>query len=361
MRILFFNFETALGSAIHASPVYASLFTQASDLEINLLSNSLALDVLGNHPVFHKVWVSPNPYRFFYKTCIWLLKNRNGLGKFDKIIFSSGNSRTKLLLLSFLIKAKSREGFAIKKQLLNKVIEYDDRISLIANNLKVIELLGNGIKITQTKPEIWIGQNDFSKAQQILNHLTNGEISRKRIGFFAGTSGGHPNNWFLERFINLSKKLINETGAICFFFGGEKDKESNELIVNSIGENAFSLSGKTTIRELTSFCASLDLLITLDTGGMHVGWAAEVPMIVLGHAAEPKHVWLPLESEIIKIIRKDEMVPCALCKKHFCATRECMDAISEKEVFDLALNFLNQTDINQRGIRNQQMIRELSA
>src|SRR5579859_6339862 len=96
---------------------------------------------------------------------------------------------------------------------------------------------------------------------------------------------------------------------------------------------AYSAAGRTDIPRLAALLGLCDLLVTLDTGTMHVGRAVGVPMVVIAPAKNPAHEWLPIGKKHIRILmRKD--IPCARCGKTYCATRECMDEIGVPEVVE---------------------------
>ncbi len=350
MRILFLNYETALGSAVHASAVFASLLKSKRPLEIDLLAGGIAYDVLKNHPVFYKTWKSPNPIFYFKEALIWAYQNRKQLRTYDKIIFNSGNCRTKTILFSYFLKTKSREGFAINNRLLNKYLVFDNAYSIIYNNLQVVKLVDDTIDLVY-KPEVWYNNNDMLKSYNWVRGISEYD-KRPIIGFFSGTSGGQPSNWFDDRFIDVAKRLIKELGAYCVFFGGKSDELKIKTISELVGsESLESLAGKTSIAELAAHVAVCDLIISVDTGGMHVSWAVDVPLLVIASAAQPKHTWLPLHHKNATVIRKDEKVACALCNKRFCATMECMQAISVSEVVNTAKYKLLNYRVFDRQVR----------
>ena len=79
--------------------------------------------------------------------------------------------------------------------------------------------------------------------------------------------------------------------------------------------------------------AHCDFCISVDTGAMHVARGVCLPTVILGHAANPRWLWLPpAELNYFEVIRKDHL-ECSVCWKQHCSTRECMDEISVDDVF----------------------------
>jgi ADP-heptose:LPS heptosyltransferase len=347
MRILSLNYETALGSAVHATPVFAAIRKQKPGWEIHVACSGISADLLSSNPHIDKLWITPHVLQNTIESYLWFIRNRMNMGKFDMILFNSGNSRTKVNIASRLIRGKSRNGFSVRPFLVNSHLQYNDDISLIENNLMILDLLDLPAS-TDAYPEIWISKSEAAQAMKWCKSIT-GNNSAPVIGFFAGTSGGHPNQWYDDRFISVANEVTRTLGANSVFFGGPKDAAHAELLASQCLKNAISVAGKTTVTQLAAYTAVCDLILTVDTGGMHVAWAAGTPVVVLGHAANPRHIWHPHDYPLMKIIRKDEKVSCALCRKHYCSTRECMSEISTQEVISTVLNQLENFSASETG------------
>ncbi len=351
MRLLFLNYETALGSAVHATPVFTALRQLRPNWEIHVACSGVIGDILEANPHIDQLWYTPHILQDTFRSIIWFLLNRNKMGIFDCILFNSGNSRTKINIASRIIKARSREGFSVRRNIVDRFIEYEEKNSLIENNLKILELLQ--IPKPENKlPEIWFTDFETNQAFEWRQTLDSCKSNIPVIGFFAGTSGGHPNQWYDERFVEVADALHNFLGAQIVFFGGDKDVDHAASLASKC-RSAQSCAGKTSIRQLAAHCAACDLIISVDTGGMHVAWAVNTPIVVLGHAANPRHIWLPEGNPKVLILRKDAQVPCALCRKHSCATRECMDEINVHEVVIAALSQLQHFAINKEEIKKR--------
>ena len=98
-------------------------------------------------------------------------------------------------------------------------------------------------------------------------------------------------------------------------------------------KGAIDLSGKTTIRELAALINSLDVLLTNDSGPMHVAAAYQVPTIAIFGPTKHKETsqWM---NEKSKIVRHE--MDCSPCMKRECPLKhhECMTTITAKEVID---------------------------
>ena len=335
MRLLFINYDIPLGTAMHSTPVFARLRAARPDWEVHVAAAGLACDVLESNPHIDRVWRTPHILKEGWAFTRWALRHRHEMGSYDFTFFNASNSRTKGGILSRLIPSGRRAGYAVHPCIVGDYLPYDDNLSLIENNLRVLGLLAIPTG-GPADPEIWYRQADVEAARAMRVPLGEGPV----IGFFTATSGGHPNQWADDRFIAVGKELRRRTGARLVFFGGPKDAEHAALLAKACSEGAISLAGRTSAQRLAAFCAVCDLIVTVDTGGLHVAWAVGTPSVVLGHAANPVHIWLPHANPKVRIIRKDDKVPCALCRKATCLTRECMDEIKTDEVIAASLEQL---------------------
>ncbi len=93
------------------------------------------------------------------------------------------------------------------------------------------------------------------------------------------------------------------------------------------------MTGKTGLLQLAALLERCTLLVTNDTGTMHVGAAVGTPVVAL-FGSTPPLVTGPW-GEGHKVVRKD--VPCSPCWKRVCPTdHRCMDLITVDEVEEVA-------------------------
>lgn len=331
MRILSFNFETALGAAVHATPVFEGLRSAAPTAHVTCLSAGVAADVLSANPNIDTFLRVPHAWQQPRELALWLLRNRSSLGSFDVAIFNTGNCRTSVVGLSFLLKIKRRVGYSVQARLVDEHLVEDERLSLIGNNLRLLELLGHA-HTDATYPQVWFSAEQANEAFAWRASLQDEESSRPVVAYFAGTSGGHPNQWFDDRFVQVADAMQRSHGAVNVFFGGPSDEQLAVRLASACKVPGIPLAGRTSVTTLAARIAACDLVVSVDTGGLHVAWAVGTPTVVIGHAANPKHIWLPASNPKVWVIRKDNVTPCSGCRKTACATRECMDAINIDEV-----------------------------
>jgi heptosyltransferase-2 len=155
------------------------------------------------------------------------------------------------------------------------------------------------------------------------------------IGVFPG-SNASSRRWEADRYASLVQHLRDD-GASVVVFGGPQEQA---LTARVAGGAAFDAGGRTDLPLLAAALAACDLLVTNDSGPMHLATAVGTPTVSLWGAGNPA-VTGPLGDHNL-LVRHPEL-PCVPCVKNRCprsgrgyvladAARECMALITVNEV-----------------------------
>jgi ADP-heptose:LPS heptosyltransferase len=338
-RLLFLQYETALGTAVHATPVFEALRKAVPNAHITVLSSGVPYEVLKNNPYIDALISTPHPVKEWLAAVrFFLTKVRPRRHEFDCVITDSGNRRSRFQLLSILAAVRYRIGFEARYNFNHASIAYDACKSILHNNLRLVSLFGH--PYDPVEPTVFFTAEDVLQVTKVLKGRS-GSPSGARVAFQTQTSGGEPNQWFEDRFIELADALYRKTDAHVIFVGASSEVGRIESIRNNISAPSFSAAGRTSIPELAALLSMCDLLVTLDTGTMHVGRAVKVPMVVIAHGKAPEHEWLPPAAEHIRILRRTD-VDCTPCRTAACVTRECMRRIQVGDVLDATIAHLQK-------------------
>jgi heptosyltransferase-2 len=132
------------------------------------------------------------------------------------------------------------------------------------------------------------------------------------VGIMAGAARVN-RQWFRERFARVADDLVSLYGARIILFGGPSDEHTNHLIAQMMVATPLDLAGKVPLSHLPSAIAALDLLITNETGLMHLGYILNVPMISIFGPASSDFGFAPRRPGSI-IFEHD--LPCRPCSIH---------------------------------------------
>jgi len=101
------------------------------------------------------------------------------------------------------------------------------------------------------------------------------------IGLITGAEYGPTKRWPTGHFIKVAKELIEKHQAHILLFGGPSDVETAEEIAESLPEDhRTNLTGQTTLPELIDALATCEVVLSNDTGPMHVAAAVGTPVVV---------------------------------------------------------------------------------
>ncbi|WP_104694993.1 lipopolysaccharide heptosyltransferase II [Helicobacter salomonis] len=177
-------------------------------------------------------------------------------------------------------------------------------------------------------------------------HASTSKKSCKRIGLNPGAAYGRAKRWKPEYFALVGTYFL-EKGYEVYLFGTQKDLEVVEEIVRSIPPNQHlhNLCNQTTLQQLIDTLATLALLITNDSGPMHIATALQVPLIALFGPTDMQETH-PWQHPHARLISKN--LPCAPCKKRVCPLKSggpikphaCMEDITPEEVIEQAQKLL---------------------
>ena len=93
--------------------------------------------------------------------------------------------------------------------------------------------------------------------------------------------------WAPEAFAAVADALAASHGARAVILGGPGEEGAGRAVAGAMASRATVLAGCMTLPELGHVLARLDLLVTTDSGPMHMAAAAAVPLVAVFHGSDP--------------------------------------------------------------------------
>jgi lipopolysaccharide heptosyltransferase I len=138
--------------------------------------------------------------------------------------------------------------------------------------------------------------------------------------------------WPLEYFASLVRQLAAEFPELRFsVLGGKDDAPLAAELCRAVPERCLNLAGQTSLLEMVEWLRRCALLVTNDTGPMHVAAALGKPVVALFGPTEPRRTG-PY-GQVERALRHP--LPCAPCLKSHCVwscPMECLTAITPATV-----------------------------
>jgi lipopolysaccharide heptosyltransferase II len=160
------------------------------------------------------------------------------------------------------------------------------------------------------------------------------------IAIFPGASVKE-RRWGGEKYGQVAK-VFQDRGYKIVIFGSHADTEDAAKI-KEYADNSLDLTGKTFLKEVAAILKYCKLLITADSGLMHIAYAVGTSTVSLfGSGIEKK--WAPRGKKFIVINKHLSCSPCTKfgytprCKRNV----ECLSSISVAEVIKAVEMILNQ-------------------
>jgi heptosyltransferase II len=160
-----------------------------------------------------------------------------------------------------------------------------------------------------------------------------------KIGLCPGAEYGPAKRWLPERFAEAAKKISARSSVQWILFGTVRDVTVGERIVALLGDHCVNRIGQTRLDQLMGELRECRLLLTNDTGTMHLAALLGVPVVAIFGSTEPRLTG-PLGDGHIVLRHHVECSPCFLreCPIDF----RCMKAVSVQEVVDAVLSILRK-------------------
>ena len=157
------------------------------------------------------------------------------------------------------------------------------------------------------------------------------------IGLCPGAEYGPAKRWLPERFAEAAAKITAQSSAQWILLGTKNDAAIGEQIAAAIGDHCVNRIGQTTLDQLIDELRRCRLLLTNDTGTMHLAALLGVPVVAVFGSTEPRLTG-PLGNGHTISRHHVECSPCFLreCPIDF----RCMKAVSADEVAGAVLSML---------------------
>ncbi|MBS1857868.1 MAG: lipopolysaccharide heptosyltransferase II [Acidobacteria bacterium] len=160
-------------------------------------------------------------------------------------------------------------------------------------------------------------------------HMTALGIAGPAVGVSPGAAYGNAKRWLPERFAETAARL----GKTVLVFGSRDERPLCEEVAGMIrraGAGARNLAGETTLREFIDLAAACCLMLTNDSGAMHVASALGVPTVTVFGATDDTTTGPT--GALARVVREHtECSPCLLREcpiDHRCMTRVAVERVA---------------------------------
>jgi heptosyltransferase-2 len=326
-----------IGDAVMCLPALMDLREGFPQADITVLARSTIADLLREQCGIKDVMV--HEHRTVHQGPFGLLRLSRVIRKraFDMAVLFQ--NAFEAALLTWLSSIPARIGYATDgrgwllshavplppKQTLHQTRYYQQLVQAITQ-----------VPSQERNPKLVVSTNDQFVSQQLFTEM--GSSSNTLfVGINPGSVYGSAKRWRSERFAEVGDRLVEQihgkypefSSVRCVLIGGKGEEALGMEIAKQMHTKPIVLSGQTTIQELMSLLTNCAVVVTNDTGPMHLAQALGVPVVAVFGSTDPESTG-PVGDEFC-LIR--EQVRCSPCLLRSCPIdHRCMTNISTDQV-----------------------------
>ncbi|MFI4937008.1 MAG: lipopolysaccharide heptosyltransferase II [Candidatus Berkiellales bacterium] len=154
-----------------------------------------------------------------------------------------------------------------------------------------------------------------------------------------GAEFGPSKRWPEQNYAELANHYLNQ-GWQVWILGSAKDSEVVKVIQELTQNRSKDLTGHTTLAEAIDLMSQANLVVTNDSGLMHIAAALERPLVAVYGSTDPG--FTPPLNDQVRIVR--ENIACSPCFKRVCPLQhhQCMKLLSPQKVIQAAQSLVTQ-------------------
>lgn len=243
-------------------------------------------------------------------------------------------------LMAYFARIPRRVGFVIPGQKRREVFTHAYPYPVEAHETDAFMVLARGIGAEGDTDLVPISYSDEDEAFIGKLLQEKGIQPSKLVLVHPGTSpSAMSRRWPEEYFVQVIKELQTQ-GFQVGITGSEGDRPTIQKVLSQSG--ALDLVGRTTLKQFAVLAGKAALVLSVDTGPMHVAAATGTPVVgVFGPNIPSK--WGPKGPENVAVIEKLECSPCTrqyLGVVSTCEDPRCMRELRPEKVIDACLGIL---------------------
>jgi len=272
MKVLIVRFSS-IGDIVLTTPVIRGVKKQL-DAEVHVLTKKAFAPVLVANPYIDRLWLMNEKIEELFDAL--------RAEKFDHLVDLHNNMRTAKLKSALKIPSTSFKKFNIEKWLLvNFKIDKMPSVHIVDRYRDAAAHLG--------LTDDGLGLDYFLSKDDEPNHTLIPESHRSNyVAFVIG--GQHPGKMLPRHKIEA---ICSGSQLPVMLLGGPEDAVKGEAIAKKVGPTVFNAAGKFKLNESAALVRDSDVVITHDTGLMHIAAAFQKRIISIWGATVPEFGMYP--------------------------------------------------------------------
>lgn len=312
-----------IGDAVMTTPAMGALRARYPAAEIVVVANPLVAELFRYHPFCDRVLVYDKKGAHHGLRGLWRFCRELRRERFDLAILLQ--NAVEAAVIACLARIPRRAGFATdgRRLLLTHPVPVGAAEKRLHHTRYYLQMLA-ALDIHGGDELLCLActEQELASARELLGEGTLVVIN-------PGAAYGSAKRWYPERFAEVGNRLVAEFGARIVLTGGPGEAEIGRDIAAAMQAAPLNLIGKTSVRQMMAVLSLSRLVVTNDSGPMHVAAAFGVPIVAVFGPTD--HTTTSPLAQNCRIIRKE--VDCAPCLLRQCPTdHRCMEMIGVEDV-----------------------------
>lgn len=316
-----------VGDAMLIQPMLMRLTGRYPDCQIDILAPSWTVALLREMPEIHDVIINPFAHGSLQLSDRYRLGKQLRANRYDKAIVLPNSFKS--ALVPFFANIPVRTGFVgeMRYGLLNDARKLNKTALplMVERFAQLAESPQDALSRPVPQPRLQVSKE---RLHQVLDKfgLT---LSQPVALFCPGAEYGPAKRWPYPYFAELAQNLKTK-GYTVWIVGSPKDQEIGEKIVALGNPSCRNLCGSTDLSEAIALLSCAALVVSNDSGLMHIAAALDRPMLALYGSSSPD--FTPPLSPHARIVKID--IACSPCFKRECPLGHfnCMKQLTPKFV-----------------------------
>jgi heptosyltransferase-2 len=300
-----------LGDCMLMQPMLARIKERHPGVEIDLFAPPYTAALLKQMPQVHEVITNPYPHGALQLFARRSLGRQLRAAHYDQAIVLPNSLKS--ALVPFFANIPLRTGFVgeMRRGLLNDARKLDkNALPLMVERFALLaEAPGVNIKRPLPPPRL---QVSAAQRQQALAKL--GLSPDQPVAVFCpGAEYGPAKRWPAAYFAELAQRL-DASGYAVWLVGSPKDSEVGAEIAALSNNTCRNLCGMTDLLDAIALLSCASLVVSNDSGLMHLAAALDKPLLALFGSSSPQFTPpLSAKAQVLKIA-----LPCSPCFARVC-------------------------------------------
>jgi heptosyltransferase-2 len=317
-----------IGDTLLAQPLLSRLERKLPGATIDVLAPAWTAPVLRRMPEVNDIIETPFRHGRLDLALRWRIGRALRQHRYDEAIVLPNSFKS--ALIPFFADIPVRAGFVGESRygVLNLLHKLDARVlPLMAERYaQLAHKPGEPVERPLVAPRLMVDQTN------LLITVSRLGLDRRKpvVVFCPGAEYGPAKRWPVEHFADLARRLAARGHAI-WIIGAEADRASGEQIMRLSGEAAANLCGRTDLEGAIDLISVAQLVVSNDSGLMHIAAALGVALVALYGSSSPAHT--PPLAALARLVQL-EGLPCSPCFARVCPLGHfrCMNELTPGRV-----------------------------